>query len=991
MNKNLQVPDLYGNKLNLWTLDFETFYDTKEKYSLRNKKSTTVQYVRNPLFKAHGCAVIEPDGNKYWVTHDDLDNFFNDRDWSKIAFSAFNCAFDAIIAHERYGVKAAYYVDPLSMARGLWGPGVRNGLEFVSKRLGRAGKIKGELEKTDGVYDLSLEQEASLIPYAIQDAEECRGVFEHMYFDMGFPDLEMHIIDITLKAFVNPKLEIEAGLCKAEITEEDIRMKNLLSSDLIKDAELSAICKDKFLKEGIEGLMRSRPCFAELLLSRGVYPPMKQRMKNGEPVVGEMTYAFAKNDIELISLSDDSRVSDLVAAWTGSKSTLRKTRAQRLLDVTEYGTKPLPIPLNYCGGRTHRWSGGGGEEGVYNPYNPQNLNSGRDGRGSRLREAIIAPKGMRIISCDSAQVECFGGSVQILTRDRGYVTITNITTDDLLWDGHEWVTHDGVIFKGYREVIEYAGIVATPDHIVYLARGGTCTFAQAKMEKMELLVGEREGQAVWTLDHIGSSYKSGERQSVPLGTMSKMWNNQRSFSARFKDWKIGKLLWVHTLQRILQNFAKASSEAATRTVQSNNYVYQPQQQSFCPSESLSRAWHQKLIYQLRRICTLYLRELSKGGLLWFGNRPYRQSWALCSGEYQTFYSGRECSKSRMQYKSSMGWTNNKCSKILAGFKITVPCVNSTKMAQKGSNTSRANSDIRPVYDILNAGPRNRFTAEGYIVSNCRFIAWLGGEQELLDDFKYDRDPYSKLASEIFGVSVSKHNENNHLRHVGKEGELSLGFGVGWKKFFSTIQTKYGLDASIFSEEDAQKVVSYYREKRKGIVQLWKDIDSHLVHMASKTCGKGRPDKVFIFKDDRVVMPNGLSIHYPNFHWRYDSETRQGNYVYQFKDEWVKLYSAKACIAKGTLVKTNRGNIPIEQVTNNHLVWDGEAWVKTQGNVYKGIRFVIKCFAAYMTPDHLVLTTKGWKKAIYAKFWGKKETFTQKHQKKTTGGLCRKKS
>ena len=38
----------------------------------------------------------------------------------------------------------------------------------------------------------------------------------------------------------------------------------------------------------------------------------------------------------------------------------------------------------------------------------------------------------------------------------------------MLWDGEIWVSHDGVIFKGEREVITYEGLTATPDHLVWV-------------------------------------------------------------------------------------------------------------------------------------------------------------------------------------------------------------------------------------------------------------------------------------------------------------------------------------------------------------------------------------------------------------------------------------------------------------------------------------------------------------------------------------------
>lgn len=325
-----------------------------------------------------------------------------------------NCGFDALICSEHYDYIPAYYLDTMSMSRGEFGSGVGASLEALTQRLGHGGKIQGSLEDTSGIRDLTSKQEGALVPYAINDIEKTLLDFETIYFDRAFPEKELHIIDLTIRAYAQPLLRVNAGICRAEIENEDIRMKRLLESDLVQGAELSPTCQKKLREGGIQALMRSRPCFAELLKSRGIAPPMKpaKDSKTGEIKENEYTYAFAKNDIELITLGEDPRVSDLVAAWTGLKSTLRKTRAERMLAVTHNGTKPLPIPLNYCGGRTHRWSGGGGgdEREVGNPYNPQNLSSGRDGGGTRLREAIEAPKGFMVLSVDAAQVELRHGA-----------------------------------------------------------------------------------------------------------------------------------------------------------------------------------------------------------------------------------------------------------------------------------------------------------------------------------------------------------------------------------------------------------------------------------------------------------------------------------------------------------------------------------------------------------------------------------------------------
>jgi hypothetical protein len=60
-------------------------------------------------------------------------------------------------------------------------------------------------------------------------------------------------------------------------------------------------------------------------------------------------------------------------------------------------------------------------------------------------------------------------------------------------------------------------------------------------------------------------------------------------------------------------------------------------------------------------------------------------------------------------------------------------------------------------------------------------------------------------------------------------------------------------------------------------------------------------------------------------------------------------SAKACIAKGSLVVTGSGCKPIESVTKDDCVWDGINWVRHEGVIYKGRRTVV------VESRHLALT------------------------------------
>ena len=67
----------------------------------------------------------------------------------------------------------------------------------------------------------------------------------------------------------------------------------------------------------------------------------------------------------------------------------------------------------------------------------------------------------------TASLACFTPDTLVLT-DRGYVPIKDVLLTDRLWDGIEWVNHEGSIYKGERDVIKLDGIEVTPDHPINL-------------------------------------------------------------------------------------------------------------------------------------------------------------------------------------------------------------------------------------------------------------------------------------------------------------------------------------------------------------------------------------------------------------------------------------------------------------------------------------------------------------------------------------------
>ena len=359
--------------MDIITVDFETYYD--KDYSL--SKITTEEYVRSDLFEVIGVGVKVNNEETAWAsgTHKQIKDWLHESfKWSDAMVLAHNTMFDGSILGWRFDVYPRVWLDTLCMGRALHGIEVGGSLKAMAERykLGEKGtEVIAAIGKRRADFDeYSLSRYGD---YCINDVNLTYELFKQMV--RGFPKKELQLIDITLRMFIEPRLELDKNMLKQHLKEVRERKEKLLADCGVEK----------------EGLM-SNPKFAELLLQFGVEPPMKE-----SPATGQQTFAFAKNDEGFKALADhpDERVQTLVAARLGTKSTLEETRTQRFIDIAERGK--LPVPLRYYAAHTGRF---GGDDKV----NMQNLPS-RGENANKLKKAIIAPAGYTIIDADSAQIE----------------------------------------------------------------------------------------------------------------------------------------------------------------------------------------------------------------------------------------------------------------------------------------------------------------------------------------------------------------------------------------------------------------------------------------------------------------------------------------------------------------------------------------------------------------------------------------------------------
>ena len=363
--------------MNIITIDFETYYD--KAFSL--SKITTEEYVRSDMFEVIGVAVAVNDADPVWFsgTHDETKQWLSKFDWANSFALAHNMQFDGSIMSWLFDIKPKGWLDTLCMARAIHGVDAGGSLKALAERyqLGEKGnEVINALGKRR--YDFTDEDLERYGAYCRNDVVLTRTLF-HILMMPGlgknFPTKELKVIDLTLRMFLEPTLELSLPLLEAHLENvKDKKAKLLVAAEADKESLMS---NDKF---------------AELLKQLGVFPPVKVSARTGKDA-----WAFAKTDEEFKALLEhpDPRVQILVSARLGNKTTLEETRTQRFIDISLRGK--LPVPIKYYAAHTGRW---GGDDKI----NLQNLPS-RGNNAGRLKASILPPEGYVIIDCDSSQIE----------------------------------------------------------------------------------------------------------------------------------------------------------------------------------------------------------------------------------------------------------------------------------------------------------------------------------------------------------------------------------------------------------------------------------------------------------------------------------------------------------------------------------------------------------------------------------------------------------
>lgn len=193
-----------------------------------------------------------------------------------------------------------------------------------------------------------------------------------------------------------------------------------------------------------------------------------------------------------------------------------------------------------------------------------------------------------------------------------------------------------------------------------------------------------------------------------------------------------------------------------------------------------------------------------------------------------------------------------------------------------------------------AKPGCTFHVCDFSAIEARVIAWLAGEQWVLDVFRAGGDIYCATASQMFRCKVEKHGENAELRQKGKIAVLALGYGGGVAALEAMGGSRMGL-----SQQEEKDIMTRWRNANPRIVKFWAIVENAAVR-AIKTGEQTTINRGIVVSYRwgmlLITLPSGRTICYPrttigvetNDGWRGDHEIIEYEGLNQTTKKWEKI-------------------------------------------------------------------------------------------------------
>ena len=326
------------------------------------------------------------------------------------------------------------------------------------------------------------------------------------------------------------------------------------------------------------------------------------------------------------------------------------------------------------------------------------------------------------------KVACLAEGTLVLT-DRGLVEIQKVASEDLVWDGVEWVTQDGPIYMGRKEVMTYDGLTATGDHRVWIegerrpvqlrdAATSGARLVQSGAGREALRVGDNNVRRAEVPDWVAALVCKGPVSGVRIDPLVSV--EQPSDGS-------------NPGMSVVQS-TEAVAEVARSAVDSSSTTMYESERSGVPELRRSRDSVRVPVHPGSR--TVDAGELGNPGQ-GSGDRPHRQQWSLRSRELEMgdptgeLGEPKELASIRMGSEVLALREEHGTSEVKRGRDTRADYRGSGAGSSRKAEVLEDHPTTVRVYDLLNAGPRHRFTANNVLVHNCLALGYAGGVKALL--------------------------------------------------------------------------------------------------------------------------------------------------------------------------------------------------------------------------------------------------------------------
>lgn len=312
---------------------------------------------------------------------------------------------------------------------------------------------------------------------------------------------------------------------------------------------------------------------------------------------------------------------------------------------------------------------------------------------------------------------------QLVTTNKGLVPIEDVTTAHRVWDGVEWVEHEGVVFQGVRDVMTYQGLTATPDHLVFISDSIKVCLSYASNSNTRIV---ESSPAVPSGLPDGSRRDDDARQASSLhGDMHAVRSDLHQGCNEHQE-RSGSGLQVPAQSEVQRSSGLGARESLRRdeaTMQAGS----------AHSEELRRPRNRDAVREPSGVHRMGSEDVAGRVVRGQGLRPNQQRRALRGGEPAPVHAQGKPAEPKIRQACAVHGADG-CPRTRVASDSDGSSGLHLYEGDHGEQThergdTRVDSGARDhvhwssgaeVYDIVNAGPRHRFTVSRKVVSNCNF-------------------------------------------------------------------------------------------------------------------------------------------------------------------------------------------------------------------------------------------------------------------------------